>query len=170
MCSWHYSGSGQTYVERMYASCSQSFERKYTHICMVRNKILELLFEMHAPAKNREYIRLSNENRIEFGNSHLPVIGCVGISAPLIPCDSNKLFTFEQLVGGFAAAASAPLTSFGVVDVRARFCAAAIVIACMTTETITASCVVCCAFISIFDRFVLDHIVTGCIMLPTHYN
>lgn len=107
-------------------------------------------------------------NRIEFDymrlNWNLPLIGCVGISAPLIPCVSNKFLTFEQLLSGFAAAASAPCTSFGVVDDRAaRFCAAAIVNACNENNTMTARWVYCRAVSSVFDRFLLDHIVAGCI-------
>lgn len=130
----------------------------------LKSNSIEWLSKCSRRSKNRIEIHVyvkTMPNRIwRFEN--LPVIGCVGISAPLIPCVSNKLFTFVQLLSGFAAAASAPFTSFGVVDDRAKFCAAAIVIACIANEmntTITASRLDCRTVSNIFDRFLLDHIV-----------
>lgn len=103
--------------------------------------IFGITVEMHCCLKIGFFFTILGINRIKFYaieyDKNLPVNGCVGISAPFIPCDSNKFLTFEQLLSGFAAAASAPFTSFGVVDDNATFCAAAIVI--VTNRTITFS-------------------------------
>lgn len=73
-------------------------------------------------------------------NENLPFIGCAGISTLVIPCASNRLFTFEQLLGGLAAAASAPpCTSVGAVEDIATFCAMAIVAVCKSTVNSTAN-------------------------------
>lgn len=70
---------------------------------------------------------------------NLPFIGCAGISTLFIPCASNRLLTFEQLLGGLAAVASAPpCTSVGAVeDIAATFCAIAIVAVCSSTDNST---------------------------------
>lgn len=73
-------------------------------------------------------------------NENLPFIGCAGISTLVIPCASNRLFTFEQLLGGLAAAASAPpCTSVGAVEDIATFCAMAVVAVCNSTDNSTAN-------------------------------